>query len=216
MIVFAGLEALPASLPCSDARKKELDKLKNGDVVLEKRGAEALLWLCYARRFPNARRPFDYPRTSLGKPFFPDAGAFHFSLSHTAGFALCAALSSPCGADIERIGRISERVTARFFHEKERAYLASLPEKERAEAAARVWCLREADGYKRLLDVVREAYGKRLGTGLFGLGKEFYVLPSGETSAQGVHLRSFLLTPSLAAAVCATEEIRDIPEEIRW
>ncbi len=203
MIVFAGLEALPSSLPCSDARKKELDKLKNEEVILEKRGAEALLWLCYARRFPNARRPFDYPRTSLGKPFFPDAGAFHFSLSHTAGFALCAALSSPCGADIERVGRISERVIARFFHEKERAWLASLPEKERAEAAARVWCL-------------REAYGKRLGTGLFGLGKDFYVLPSGETSAQGVHLRSFLLTPSLAAAVCATEEIRDIPEEIRW
>ena len=51
MILFTRLENLPASLPCSQARRRELERLKNGEVVLEKRGAEALLWLCFQRRF---------------------------------------------------------------------------------------------------------------------------------------------------------------------
>ncbi len=201
MIVFASLASLPPALPCSKVRQRELAALTNAEGISEKRAAEALLWYCYEKRFPHAALPFDYPRSETGKPYFPNAKAFHFSLSHTKGYALCAAFSSPCGADIEQIGRLTDSVIAHIFHERERAYLAALPAQQRAEAAARIWCL-------------REAYGKRLGTGLMGLGKDFYVLPTGETDAQGVQMQSFLPVPGFAAAVCATEKIDAVPVRI--
>ena len=37
-------------------------------------------------------------RTGTGKPFFPDAPALHFSLSHTPGLVVCAIGDRPCGA----------------------------------------------------------------------------------------------------------------------
>lgn len=189
MIYLASLAGLSDETHCSPARLQELETLRNPSLARQKRGAEALLWHAFSHAFPGADFPFDYPRTAAGKPYFPAYPGFQFSLSHTQEYALCAVYPHACGADAEKTGRVTPAVAARFFHPEEQAYLRTLPAPLRSTAAAQIWCL-------------REAYGKALGSGLSGIGRMFWVLPNGESSAGDWIFRAYLPAPGLAAAVC--------------
>lgn len=55
-------------------------------------------------------------RSALGKPYFAEAGAPHFSLSHTRELAVCAIGDTPIGVDAERCDRrISPALCNRFL-----------------------------------------------------------------------------------------------------
>jgi len=54
-------------------------------------------------------------KTELGKPYCTDAPNCFFSLSHTAGYAVCAMGDTPCGVDIEGERVISLRIRKRFL-----------------------------------------------------------------------------------------------------
>lgn len=59
-----------------------------------------------------------------GKPFGRDL-PFYFNLSHSGGFAVCAAAREEVGIDIEASRTLSEAVKKRIFTEAERAFLRS-------------------------------------------------------------------------------------------
>ena len=74
-------------------------------------------------------------RTELGKPYFTDPNAPHFSLSHTERLAVCVIGNAPIGVDTEPCNRsVSPSVCRRF--------LASCPPDE----AIQRWTERESFG----------------------------------------------------------------------
>lgn len=54
-------------------------------------------------------------RTPLGKPYFSEEGAPHFSLSHTKALAVCALAHTPIGIDTEPQDRVVSPAVARRF-----------------------------------------------------------------------------------------------------
>lgn len=51
-------------------------------------------------------------REARGKPFFPGAPQFQFSLSHSRGAAVCALHHRPVGVDVERLRTAPRRLAA--------------------------------------------------------------------------------------------------------
>ena len=82
-------------------------------------------------------------RAEGGKPYFPDHPQFHFNLSHSGPYTLCALSDSPVGADIQIIkDSWNPRLPARVCDPAQLAWLETQPDQNRAFAL--LWCLKEA------------------------------------------------------------------------
>ena len=125
----------------SGARQAKVAAFKNEAARRLSLGAGLLLRAALREEGLTAGEP---SLTPYGKPFFPDLPAFHFSLSHSGDFVLCAVSHSPVGCDIEEPRRYDPEIVTRFFHPDEAALLLSLPEEQRPAAFYRLWTCKES------------------------------------------------------------------------
>lgn len=83
---------------------QRLERLKTGKGEKRTQVLAAYALLRYgARRFWDLAPLPELDYGACGKPAFRDCPAYHFSLSHTDGFALCAFSDAPVGVDAERL-----------------------------------------------------------------------------------------------------------------
>ncbi len=96
-----------------------------------------------------------------GKPYFRDIPLF-FNLSHSGDYVVCVVSEHEVGVDIQKQKTVREQqISNRFFHEKEKEWLAGLSEKERTAGFFCLWTR-------------KEAYGKMTGEGIVdAAGKDF-------------------------------------------
>ncbi len=80
---------------------------------------------------------------AYGKPYLKDI-AFHFSLSHSGHYAICAFSNAPIGADLQQIKEKLPVRTTRILSAAEKAYLDKLAETERIETFYRLWARKES------------------------------------------------------------------------
>ena len=148
LLYYASVRDLPD--PAEDAallallppeRREKLSRLKRPAARRLSLGAWLLLRRALAEQGAEAG-PIAYG--PQGKPFFPARPDLHFNLSHSGETVLCALSSAPVGCDVQTLGPARPELAARFFHLAEREYLASLAEKEAAEAFTRLWTLKES------------------------------------------------------------------------
>ena len=93
---------------------------------------------------PSVPRPLDIAANENGKPYLTAAPDVHFSLSHSAAWAVCAVSDHPVG-NIGFEGAALLNVYAdRFFHPDEVQYLSSLSPAERENAFYTLWALKES------------------------------------------------------------------------
>ncbi|NIR30502.1 MAG: 4'-phosphopantetheinyl transferase superfamily protein [Gammaproteobacteria bacterium] len=99
----------------------------------------------YVRRDP---RTLVFTHGEHGKPLLEPGSDIEFNLSHSGELALLVFTRvGPVGVDVERRHRAGlhyEAIARRFFSERERGQLFSLPEREREEAFFRCWVIKEA------------------------------------------------------------------------
>ena len=82
-------------------------------------------------------------RSADGKPYFPVHPGYHFNLSHSEPFALCALDTSPVGADIQRIrDHLRPGLPRRVWSPKELVWLEG--QSDRWRSFALLWALKEA------------------------------------------------------------------------
>jgi len=113
--------------------------------------AHALLRIALASECGASPEAWDFVAAAHGKPAAWLGGApapLSFNLSHTTGMVGFAAVAGPdrtLGFDLENLARdIDLKVADRYFTQQEVAWLADLPEKERARGFLRLWTLKEA------------------------------------------------------------------------
>ncbi|MEZ4508497.1 MAG: 4'-phosphopantetheinyl transferase superfamily protein [Eubacteriales bacterium] len=86
------------------------------------------------------KRAFRFERGRRGKPHLVDHTPFN--ITH-AGIMPCSSSAQPVGVDLERFRPIDwRRISERFFHPIERAYLTKSTEPERD--FFRIWTLKES------------------------------------------------------------------------
>lgn len=81
---------------------------------------------------------------SHGKPYVVGLDFFHFNISHSGDYVVCAVSDSEIGIDIERIGNARMEVAGRFFHPGEINVLESLSEVRQNDAFFSYWSVKEA------------------------------------------------------------------------
>ena len=134
-----------------------------------------------------------------GKPYFPDAPQWHFSLSHSGRYALCAIGDAEVGCDIEKTGAANIELARRFFHPDEVRELESDPS---PEAFCRMWTR-------------KESFVKATGEGLARRMDSFSTIPD---EVEGLRISSFADIDGYWCSVCAeasTEKIRIEQVEIK-
>lgn len=97
---------------------RRVETAESGPLKLKRKrySESARALLAYAVRREYGLDVKDYPERQEegGKPYLEGA-PFHFNLSHSGGYAVCALSDSPVGVDIEKILPISLKVMRRFF-----------------------------------------------------------------------------------------------------
>ncbi|MBO5339881.1 MAG: 4'-phosphopantetheinyl transferase superfamily protein [Oscillospiraceae bacterium] len=109
--------------------------------IARREDAYALLAHAVRRRWGLVELP-RIARGEQGKPFFPAFPQYHFNLSHSGSFALCALDTQPVGVDIEVIRPHHPRLHERICSEVQLAWLEKQP--DRQTALLRLWTLKES------------------------------------------------------------------------
>ncbi len=79
-----------------------------------------------------------------GKPFLGDYPGFHFNLSHSDQWVVCAVGGSPVGIDVERMGEADHQTAAYFFSPEEQQDLLSKPAVDQRSYFYHLWTLKES------------------------------------------------------------------------
>lgn len=150
-----GLALLPDAGSWKE-RKENISRLRRPERCLESLGAGLLLRSLLLQK----GLPLDALSISeKGKPFL-NGSDFHFNLSHSSGYVVCAFGSAPCGIDIQQEKEDRSGIARIFFTESENALV-----QEYGKAMfTRIWAL-------------KESYVKYKGEGLSLPLKSFQVQP---------------------------------------
>ena len=126
----------------SSERRAKLKKMKNSSHICQSLGAGVLLRLALEECGLGER--IEQIKTGThGKPYLEDT-AFHFSLSHSGAYAVCAFSDTSIGVDLQQVKETIPRQTSRILTDAERAYLEVLPEGERNLVFYRIWARKES------------------------------------------------------------------------
>ena len=127
----------------SRGRLEQIDR-RRGTARSQGFAASLLLEYAVAQHYPSIVHPLSISIAEGGKPYLINEPNVHFSLSHSAGWAVCALSDHPVGVDIERCEPGRRDVAARFFHKDEVRYLISLLPSMRDDAFYKLWTLKES------------------------------------------------------------------------
>ena len=98
-------------------------------------------------QIPNGEMSFS--RLENGKPYLCGQEHFHYNLSHTKGYVVCAVHDREVGVDVENIGRYDADLAQRIFHPEEMKVLREQPEADHAATFYDIWTKKES--YVKLL-----------------------------------------------------------------
>ena len=127
----------------SRGRLEQIDR-RRGTARSQGFAASLLLEYAVAQHYPSIVHPLSISIAEGGKPYLINEPNVHFSLSHSAGWAVCALSDHPVGVDIERCEPGRRDVASRFFHKDEVRYLNSLLPSMRDGAFYKLWTLKES------------------------------------------------------------------------
>ncbi|MCF0129454.1 MAG: 4'-phosphopantetheinyl transferase superfamily protein [Pseudobutyrivibrio sp.] len=126
----------------SRQRQEHVDESHIMKTRCERLGAshllEKLLWE------NHIARPYEYGKTSQGKPILTSHDNVYFSISHSGGIAVVAIGDKPVGIDIEKIDIYKRNIAERFFTKNDLQYLDSLDYHDQPRKFTEVWSFKEA------------------------------------------------------------------------
>ncbi|MEN1969629.1 4'-phosphopantetheinyl transferase superfamily protein [Lentibacillus sp. N15] len=79
-----------------------------------------------------------------GKPLVDVPKTFHFNVSHSDEWVVCATDNLPIGIDIERINPIDLEIAKQFFTKEEYEFIISRPDRDKISTFYEYWTLKES------------------------------------------------------------------------
>ncbi|WP_421616964.1 4'-phosphopantetheinyl transferase family protein [Brevibacillus sp. TJ4] len=177
---------------CRFRRREDSLRTVLGDVLVRQ-------IVCRTFQIENDRIAFR--RNRFGKPFLPDFPRFHFNLSHSGKWVVCATSHSRIGIDIEKVESIDLDIAKQFFSNAEYEDLANKPDEEKRASFYEIWTL-------------KESYIKAVGMGLSLPLQSFAVKTSGSgdiglyhglKQVRSWHFRQYDIDVGYKLAVCSAD-----------
>jgi len=86
----------------------------------------------------------DFGVNDFGKPYLFGYPGFHYNLSHSGDWVLCAVSREAVGVDIEQVKPIDLGIADRFFTKSEARWLHDTEEHEKLEMFYAIWTMKES------------------------------------------------------------------------
>ncbi|MFE4880098.1 4'-phosphopantetheinyl transferase family protein [Bacillus mycoides] len=154
--------------------------------------------ICQKYKINNEEIKFIY--NEYGKPFVQNFSDFHFNISHSGEWVVCATANSNVGIDIERVSDIEAlKLANEFFSEEEFYDLSNMNSDEQINYFFDLWTL-------------KESYIKTIGKGLyiplnsFSVKKESRTLISYKNIPQNFYFRQYNIESNYKISACATRD----------
>lgn len=93
-------------------------------------------------RYGSVKEELRWRTNSFGKPFLSDYPSFHFNISHSGEYVVCAVHDAEVGVDIEKIGPFELQLAKGFFTEEE--YKQVLEAEDGLSSFYDIWTLKES------------------------------------------------------------------------
>ncbi|NMB34027.1 MAG: 4'-phosphopantetheinyl transferase superfamily protein [Clostridium sp.] len=125
--------------------------------------ADLLIRTAACIRFNTQNRFLKFQKGCKGKPYLLNNKDFHFNLSHSGDFAVCAISNKTIGIDIEKVQDMDFSIAKRFFSQSETQDLFSKDGEARKQYFFDLWTLKEsyikADGRGMFLPLNSFSFG---------------------------------------------------------
>lgn len=199
-------ESIASLLP--EQRQTEIYRYRNHEDRYRALAARMLLYETIELKTGLNRSEINILKNRYGKPYLGNSDHFHFNLSHSGEWVVCATHDRPLGVDIERQHTVDYMAIARrFFAAEEYGRLM------KAERAAdlrslffEIWTL-------------KESFIKALGFGLSMPLQSFAMTPCEiygykpiEAEGSVYYFKGYVVDETYAAAICCSDV--DLPEAI--
>jgi len=164
----------------SEDRKEKINQYKNPAPARLSLGAGTLLRLAMEKCHVSDQLT-EIAYGKHGKPYLKGSD-FHFSLSHSGEYVVCAYGDESLGADIQRIKDSIPNHTNKILSQAEKSYLDSLNGKDKNNAFYRIWTRKESlikwdgRGLKISLPEIKTVMGNQLTDMVSFEGKNCYYL----------------------------------------
>ncbi|OBA07777.1 4'-phosphopantetheinyl transferase [Paenibacillus polymyxa] len=190
-------------------KQHKLDRFLHREDALRGLYADVLLrWLaCRQLKIPNVSLRFTY--NAFGKPSLLNAPAFHFNVSHSGKWVVCAVDDHPLGIDIEQLRPIDFEVGRVCFSDTEYDALMRQEPESRLSYFYDLWTLKES---------FVKAEGQGLTLPLKSFSFELEAQSSIGFTTEGFtteycHFKQYELDPDYKMAVCAAHD--DFAQEVQ-
>lgn len=187
----------------SKEKKSKLQKLKHREDKLRCLIGEILVRYIIAETISIKDSDIIFETNIYGKPFLRDYSDFHFNISHSGDFVLCAIDNKPIGIDIEKVLSIEyEAIVTNFFTSKEMNYIMRGNFKNQINKFYEIW-------------TIKESYVKAYGQGInmsfkdfsVDYNKEEYIGVIRENKYDKCNIKGFSLEPDYKVAICSFNPI---------
>lgn len=142
-----------------------------------------------------------FANTATGKPFIQNLPHFHFNVSHSGQWLVCATDTQPVGIDIEKILPLDVLAYREQLSVAEYYSLRAMPAAHQLEHFYELWTLKES--YLKLTGAGINAPMNSLTMQL--IGNNYQVLNSFGRKTEGIFFKTCTLDSAYKLAVCATK-----------
>ncbi|HOQ01757.1 MAG TPA: 4'-phosphopantetheinyl transferase superfamily protein [Acetivibrio clariflavus] len=188
--------------------QERIKKFKRYDDALRGLASKILLRYVVASSLEKQNSNIRFAKNEYGKPYLEGVKDFHFNLSHSGDWVVCAIDNLPVGIDVERIHDVDLNLSKRFFTEMEHNYLTSLDDCKRMEAFFELWTLKEsyikADGRGLAIPLNSFSFSFDEGNIKFNASDSF----------EEYYFKQYSIDPSYKLSVCARN--MDFPKNITF
>lgn len=132
------LELLPLT------KRNRINRFMNPKDSYRSLVADLLIRFVISRELGIKNRDIIYTYNKYGKPFLKDHTDFHFNISHSGEWVVCAHGSAPVGIDIEKIRVIDLNLFSSFLSHEELKELNQISPELQLEFFFDIWTLKES------------------------------------------------------------------------
>ncbi|MFZ5987787.1 MAG: 4'-phosphopantetheinyl transferase family protein [Bacillota bacterium] len=125
-------------------KKEKIKKFRRFEDGLRALSAEILIRVIITTKLGIKNDEIVFETGQHGKPYLTGFDNFHFNLSHSGKWVVCAVSDLPVGIDVEQIKEIELNIANRFFSQIEAKDLFHKNENERLGYFFDLWTLKES------------------------------------------------------------------------
>lgn len=104
-------------------RIKKVNRLKSSKLKCVSIFSELMVKYLVKKEFDIDYNKIEFACNEYGKPYVKNLDNFHYNVSHSGDYIICAVNKGPIGIDIEMARNINMNIAERFFCQYERNYI---------------------------------------------------------------------------------------------